>query len=34
MAANTENLVKAYEKEIGEQDVASFSAAIFGSWPC
>jgi twitching motility protein PilJ len=31
MATNTENLVKAYEKEIGEQDVASFSAAIFGS---
>jgi twitching motility protein PilJ len=31
MAANTENLVKAYDKEIGEQDVASFSAAIFGS---
>jgi twitching motility protein PilJ len=31
MATNTENLIKAYEKEIGEQDVASFSAAIFGS---
>ena len=31
MAANTENLVKAYDKEISEQDVASFSAAIFGS---
>ena len=31
MATNTENLVKAYEKEISEQDVASFSAAIFGS---
>jgi twitching motility protein PilJ len=31
MAANTENLVKAYEKEIGEQDVTSFAAAIFGS---
>jgi twitching motility protein PilJ len=31
MATNTENLVKAYEKEIGEQDIASFSAAIFGS---
>jgi twitching motility protein PilJ len=31
MATNTENLVKAYEKEIGEQDVAAFSAAIFGS---
>ncbi len=31
MAANTDNLVKAYEKEITEQDVSSFSAAIFGS---
>jgi len=31
MTANTENLVKAYEKEITEQDVSSFSAAIFGS---
>jgi twitching motility protein PilJ len=31
MATNTENLIKAYEKEISEQDVASFSAAIFGS---
>jgi hypothetical protein len=28
---NTENLVKAYEKEIADQDVASFAAAIFGS---
>jgi twitching motility protein PilJ len=31
MATSTENLAKAYEKEITEQDVASFSAAIFGS---
>ena len=31
MAENTENLIKAYEKEISEQDLASFAAAIFGS---
>jgi len=31
MAVNTDNLVKAYEQEASEQDVSSFSAAIFGS---
>ena len=31
MAENTENLVKAYEKEIAEQNAALFSATIFGS---
>jgi twitching motility protein PilJ len=31
MATSTENLVKAYESEMAETDVTSFSAAIFGS---
>jgi twitching motility protein PilJ len=31
MAVNTENLVKAYEKEITEQDPSSIAAAVFGS---
>jgi twitching motility protein PilJ len=31
MNVNVENLVKAYEKEISEQDASSFAAALFGS---
>jgi twitching motility protein PilJ len=31
ITANIENLIKAYEREITEQNVTSFSAAIFGS---
>jgi len=31
MTVNTENLVKAYESEIADQDASSISAAVFGS---
>ncbi|MDP2133251.1 MAG: methyl-accepting chemotaxis protein [Sulfuritalea sp.] len=31
MAGNAESLVHAYEKEIAEQDLSSFAAAVFGS---
>ena len=31
MAGNAESLIHAYEKEIAEQDLSSFAAAVFGS---